>query len=231
MAKIIIIEDEKKIARIMELELDHAGHEVEVVYNGKDGIKKIKKADFDLLILDIMLPKLNGMEICSKIREFSTLPIIMVTAKDSLSDKVEGLDKGADDYITKPFEAEELLARIRALLRREDRSDDKDQKQEILKINNLTMNNEKHTVKRDDDKINLTKKEYDLLQYLLENQDVVISRDKLLKNIWGYDYIGETNVVDVYIRYLRTKIDEPYNKKLIHTVRGVGYVLRVEEDV
>lgn len=231
MSKILIVEDEKKIARIMELEVNHAGYEVEVVYNGKDGIRKIKDNDFDLLILDIMLPEINGMEVCSQIREFSNIPIIMVTARDSTKDKVKGLDIGADDYITKPFDAEELLARIRALLRRKNEEINKDaNKENILKINDLEMNMEKHLVKRNGNKIDLTKKEYDLLKFLLENQDLVVSRDKLLKNVWGYDYAGETNIVDVYIRYLRSKIDDSYDKKLIHTVRGVGYVLRDEED-
>ena len=231
MAKILIIEDEKKIARIMELEITHDGHQVELVYNGKKGIEKIKENEFDLLILDIMLPEMNGMEVCNKIRTFSDIPIIMVTAKDSTADKVKGLDKGADDYLTKPFEAEELLARIRALLRR--KSDDKETKdtnENLLKINGLTMDTKKYMVKRNEDNIELTKKEYDLLKYLLENKEVVISRDKLLEKVWGYDYVGQTNIVDVYIRYLRSKIDDPYDNKLIHTVRGVGYVLREEEN-
>ncbi len=231
MAKILIIEDEKKIARIMELEITHDGHQVELVYNGKKGIEKIKENEFDLLILDIMLPEMNGMEVCNKIRTFSDIPIIMVTAKDSTADKVKGLDKGADDYLTKPFEAEELLARIRALLRR--KSDDKETKdisENLLKINGLTMDTKKYMVKRNQDNIELTKKEYDLLKYLLENKEVVISRDKLLEKVWGYDYVGQTNIVDVYIRYLRSKIDDPYDNKLIHTVRGVGYVLREEEN-
>ncbi|MGM0410144.1 MAG: response regulator transcription factor [Bacillota bacterium] len=225
MARILIVEDEKKIARIMELEISHEGHEVAVVYNGKEAIDKIKNEDFDLLILDIMLPEINGMEVCNRIREFSDIPIIMVTAKDTTADKVEGLDKGADDYITKPFDADELLARIRALLRRNFNKEEKN----LLKIDDLVMDTEKYLVKRNDKKIDLTKKEYDLLKYLLENKDAVVSRNKLLEEVWGYDYAGQTNIVDVYIRYLRSKIDDPYENKLIHTVRGVGYVLRVEE--
>lgn len=225
MSKILIVEDEKKIARIMELEITHAGYEVEVVYNGKEGIEKVKENNFDLLILDIMLPGLDGIEVCNKIRSFSDIPIIMVTAKDSTQDKVNGLDTGADDYITKPFEAEELMARIRAQLRRK-----KDTEENILKIANLKIDKEKYTVTRAGDNIELTKKEYDLLKYFMENKGIVLSRDQLLEAVWGYDYVGQTNIVDVYIRYLRSKIDDPYDKKLIQTVRGVGYVIRDKEN-
>ncbi len=223
-SKILIIEDESKIARIMELELEHEGYKVDVVKTGQNGLDKLKEKNYDLLLLDIMLPGMNGMEVCSRIREFSEIPIIMVTAKDAVSEKVNGLDTGADDYITKPFATEELLARIRALLRRN--KEEKDDN--ILKIDNLTVNLEKHQVKRNNKIIELTKKEYDLLTYLLKNKEVVVSRKQLLNNVWGYDYAGETNIVDVYIRYLRSKIDDPFPKKLIHTVRGVGYVMREE---
>ena len=229
MSRILIVEDEKKIARIMELEINHEGYEAEVVYNGKDGIEKLKNEDFDLLILDIMLPGLDGIEVCNRIRKFSDIPIIMVTAKDSTKDKVEGLDTGADDYITKPFEAEELMARIRAQLRRKT-DNEKNEEENILKIDNLKMDTEKYIVTRDGNNIDLTKKEYDLLKYFLENIGIVLSRDQLLEAVWGYDYVGQTNIVDVYIRYLRSKIDDPYDKKLIKTVRGVGYVIRDEEN-
>ncbi|MFW6006712.1 MAG: response regulator transcription factor [Halanaerobiales bacterium] len=224
-AKILLVEDEKKIARFMELELMHEGYEVEVVKDGQSGLKKVKEENYNLVLLDIMLPKMDGMEVCSRIREFSDIPIIMVTAKDSTPSKVEGLDLGADDYITKPFEIEELLARIRALMRRKKPDD----KEGILKVDDLVLDTNKHQVKRAGNKIELTKKEYDLLEYLLRNEEVVISREQLLREIWGYDYTGETNIVDVYIRYLRSKIDDPFTQKLIHTVRGVGYVLREEE--
>lgn len=229
MSQILIVEDEKKIARIMELEITHEGYEAEVVYNGKDGIKELRENDYDLLILDIMLPGLDGIEVCNRIRKFSDIPIIMVTAKDSTRDKVKGLDTGADDYITKPFEAEELMARIRAQLRR--KKDNRENGEEnILKIDNLMMDTDKYTVIREGDNIDLTKKEYDLLKYFLENKGIVLSRDQLLEAVWGYDYVGQTNIVDVYIRYLRSKIDDPYEKKLIKTVRGVGYVIRDEEN-
>ena len=230
MSKILIVEDEKKIARIMELEITHEGYEAEVVYNGKDGIEELKNDDYDLLILDIMLPGLDGIEVCNRIRKFSEIPIIMVTAKDSTRDKVKGLDTGADDYITKPFEAEELMARIRAQLRRE-KDNEKNAEKNILKIDDLVMDKDKYTVSREGDNIELTKKEYDLLKYFLKNKDIVLSRDQLLEAVWGYDYVGQTNIVDVYIRYLRSKIDDPYDKKLIKTVRGVGYVIRDEENV
>ncbi len=221
--KILIIEDEKKIARFMELELMHEGYEVDSFRSGEQGLESFANNDYDLVLLDIMLPEMSGMEVCSRVREQSDIPIIMVTAKDSVPEKVKGLDYGADDYVTKPFDIEELLARIRAQLRRFDTKD-----KEVLKIDNLVMETERHVVKRDGEEIELTKKEYDLLEYLLKNQDIVVSREQLLREVWGYDYTGETNIVDVYIRYLRSKIDDPFENKLIQTVRGVGYVLREE---
>jgi len=226
--KILIIEDDSQIARFIELELKHEGFEVDKIDNGYDGLNKIKENDYDLLLLDLMLPGIDGIELCDKIRDFSDIPIIMLTAKSELEDKVKGLDIGADDYLTKPFEIEELLARIRALLRRK-RGDV--ESANILKTDNLEVNLDAHTVKRKDKKIELTKKEYDLLVYLIENEGIVVSRDKLLNNVWGYDYTGETNIVDVYIRYLRSKVDDPFDKKLIQTVRGVGYVLRSDNNV
>jgi DNA-binding response OmpR family regulator len=225
---ILIIEDDTQIARFIELELTHEGYQVDKIDNGYDGLNKIKENDYDLLLLDLMLPGINGIEICNKIRDFSDLPIIMLTAKSELEDKVKGLDTGADDYLTKPFEIEELLARIRALLRRKKGDVES---ANILKIDDLEVNLDAHTVKRENKKIELTKKEYDLLVYLIENEGIVVSRDKLLNNVWGYDYTGETNIVDVYIRYLRSKIDDPFENKLIQTVRGVGYVLRSDNDV
>ena len=221
-ASILLIEDEKKIARFMELELMHEGYEVDLVKTGQKGLEKFNNKDYDLILLDIMLPEIDGLEVCSRIRETSEIPIIMVTAKDSTRNKVEGLDTGADDYITKPFEIEELLARIRALLRRQEPETETG----ILKIDDLILDTNKHQVKRDGDNIDLTKKEYDLLEYLLRNEEVVISREQLLREIWGYDYVGETNIVDVYIRYLRKKIDQDYEPKLIETVREKGYKLK-----
>jgi DNA-binding response OmpR family regulator len=225
---ILIIEDDSQIARFIELELKHEGYQVDKIDNGYDGLNKIRENDYDLLLLDLMLPGIDGIEICNKIRDFSDLPIIMLTAKSELEDKVKGLDTGADDYLTKPFEIEELLARIRALLRRKQGDVES---ANILEIDDLEVNLDAHTVKRKDQKIELTKKEYDLLVYLIENEGIVVSRDKLLNNVWGYDYTGETNIVDVYIRYLRSKIDDPFDEKLIQTVRGVGYVLRYDNNV
>ena len=222
---ILIIEDEKQIARIMELELIHEGYEVTVEYDCKEGLNSLKNNDFNLVLLDIMLPSMDGFEICSKIRNKSNIPIIMVTAKDDVPDRVEGLDTGADDYITKPFATEELMARIRAQLRRYQNNEPEN----LLEIADLTIDIDKYQVKRQGEILELTKKEYDLLVYLLKNEDVVVSREQLLNNVWGYDYTGETNIVDVYIRYLRKKVDDPFENKLIHTVRGVGYVLREEE--
>ncbi|ADQ15172.1 response regulator transcription factor [Halanaerobium hydrogeniformans] len=225
--KILIIEDDAQIARFVELELEHEGYQVKKFDNGYDGINALKEDDYDLLLLDLMLPGLDGIEVCNKIREFSDLPIIMLTAKSELEDKVAGLDTGADDYLTKPFEIEELLARIRALLRRDKGTIES---ANILNISDIEVNLDAHQVKRAGQKIELTKKEYDLLVYLIKNEGIVVSRDKLLNNVWGYNYTGETNIVDVYIRYLRSKIDEPFEEKLIHTVRGVGYVMRSDQD-
>ncbi|MTI59070.1 MAG: response regulator transcription factor [Firmicutes bacterium] len=226
--RILIIEDEKQIARFMELELTHEGYQVVVEYNGKEGLVSWQDGDFSLIILDIMLPGLDGIEVCQKIRRESNIPIIMVTAKDSTSDKVKGLDIGADDYLTKPFAIEELLARIRALLRRNINSNEAD-KRGLLKVDNLVVDQVKYRVSRAEEVIELTKKEYDLLVYLLINKGMVLSREKILNDVWGYDYVGETNIVDVYIRYLRSKIDDPYQEKLIQTVRGVGYVIKDEQ--
>lgn len=221
--RILIVEDEKQIARFLQLELQYEGYSVTTENNGLDGLNRLKVEDFDLVLLDIMLPGIDGIEVCKELRKFSEIPVIMVTARDATPDKVKGLDIGADDYITKPFEIEELLARIRALLRRQPDNDST-----ILQAADLTIDTEKYQVRRANKKIELTKKEYDLLVYLLENQGIVLNREEILNTIWGYDYFGETNVVDVYIRYLRSKLDDSYSQKLIHTVRGVGYVLRVD---
>ncbi|WFD10074.1 response regulator transcription factor [Tepidibacter hydrothermalis] len=223
--KILIIEDEEKIARFVELELQYEGYEVNIKYNGRDGLKEIEEGNYDLVILDIMLPGINGMEVCRRVRRFSDIPIIMLTAKDQVEDKVMGLDLGANDYLTKPFAIEELLARIRGSLRRFKVSN-KDSN--IMKIKNLTMDADKYEVKVEEDIIDLTKREYELLEYLIKNKQLVLPRVQILEAVWGYDYSGDTNVVDVYIRYLRSKIDDKYNEKYIHTVRGVGYVIKDE---
>jgi len=226
MKKILIIEDEVKISRFIELELKYEGYSVDQSYDGRDGLDKALKGDFDLIILDVMLPSLNGMEVLRRLRQSTEVPIIMLTAKDQITDKVMGLDIGADDYMTKPFAIEELLARIRVALKRH--SSDTPKTTTILKIGELELDLEKYTVCFNEEIIELTKREFDLLKYLIENKSIVLTRDKILEKVWGYDYLGDTNIVDVYIRYLRTKIDEKYNKKFIHTIRGVGYQLKYD---
>ncbi|BCS82167.1 response regulator transcription factor [Anaerocellum diazotrophicum] len=225
--KILIIEDEKQIARFIELELKHEGYDVYVCYDGIEGLKKVEEIHPDLILLDIMLPGINGIEVCRKVRQYSNVPIIMVTAKDDIPDKVMGLDSGADDYVTKPFAIEELLARIRAALRK---SKQLNIIREVLTIADLTIDTSKRIVKRAGKIIELTKREYDLLEYLVRNKGIVLTREQILENVWGYNYMGDTNVVDVYIRYLRSKVDEGFKTKLIHTVRGVGYKCEEKEN-
>lgn len=224
MARILIIEDELKIARFLELELKHEGYEVLVAGDGRTGLEKATKENVDLIILDLMLPGLSGIEVCRRVRQESQVPIIMLTAKDDVTDKVAGLDTGADDYMTKPFAIEELLARIRVALNR--RKHINEPKPEVLKYGDLIINIKSHSVHYGDEELQLTKKEYELLEYMLRNKNVVLSRDQLLNHVWDYEYFGDTNVVDVYIRYLRQKIDEKYGIRLISTVRGVGYIIK-----
>lgn len=223
---ILVIEDEKQIARFLELELRHAGYSVSVEGDGALGLQSARRDRPDLVLLDLMLPGMDGFEVCSKLREFSLVPILMLTAKDATEDKVSGLDCGADDYITKPFEMEELLARIRAAFRRKESGGDTLQ---ILMISDLSLDAARRTVRRGDSDIALTKREFDLLEYLLRNSGLVLTREQILDAVWGMEYGGDANVVDVYIRYLRSKLDEPFPIKLIHTVRGVGYTLEVRE--
>jgi len=223
--KILIIEDEEKIARFVELELLHEGYEVTKFTDGREGLQAAEEGAFDLLVLDIMLPGINGLEILRRLRKTSSLPVIMLTARDSVIDKVSGLDMGADDYLTKPFAIEELLARIRSCLR-------KKQSGEIagsaLSRGGLTLDALRHEVKMQGAPITLTNREFELLKTLLENKNIVLSRNTLLERVWGFDYMGETNVVDVYVRYLRAKIDDVFGVSLITTVRGVGYVIKDE---
>jgi len=227
MERILIIEDEEKIARFIELELKYEGYEVEKAFNGRDGLELATTQPFDLILLDIMLPELNGIEVLRRIRKVSNIPIILLTARDAVVDKVAGLDSGADDYITKPFAIEELLARIRVALRNRTNGSTKKDLTE-LSIGSLILDPTKREVLVDETIIDLTKREFDLLQYLLENKNIVLSRETILQQIWGYDFAGGTNAVDVYIRYLRAKIEEPFGLKFIHTVRGVGYVIKDE---
>lgn len=221
--KILIIEDEAKIARFIELELLYEGYLVEKEQDGRQGLERAMHGDFDLVLLDVMLPSLNGMEVLRRLRQSSAAPVIMLTAKDDVTDKVMGLDSGAEDYITKPFAIEELLARIRRTLKRNLVTD---RNLHTLAVKGLRIDLDKHAISFNGEAIELTKREYDLLKYLMENKDIVLSREKILETVWGYDFSGDTNVVDVYIRYLRSKIDDKYNAQMIHTVRGVGYVLK-----
>jgi len=225
--KILIIEDDSRIARFLELELKHEGYQVETASDGRSGLEKALNNNPDLVILDLMLPYLSGIEVLRRIRKVSDLPVIMLTAKEDVSDKVVGLDSGADDYVTKPFAIEELLARIRVALKRRNNSAKKEN--DILRAGDLVLNKTKRTVSYRDEEILLSKKEYDLLEYMMENRGIVLTREQLLERVWGYDYFGDTNVTDVYIRYLRAKIDQKYNLSYIKTVRGVGYIFEDRE--
>ena len=211
--RLLLVEDEEKLARFLELELLHEGYQVDKAFDGREGLEKAEAGNYDLLLLDIMLPGLSGLEVLRRIRKTSDLPVIMLTARDAVMDKVTGLDMGADDYITKPFSIEELLARIRVALRR--RQGTKTQGA-LLVCADLELDVSRHLVNRGGRKIELTGREFSLLQYFLENKTIVLTREQLLEKVWGYAYMGETNVVDVYVRYLRGKIDDPFEKKLLH---------------
>ena len=220
MYKILVIEDEENIASFIKMELTYEGYEVENCYDGKEGLHKALSEDYHLVLLDLMLPTLNGIEICRRIRKLKTTPIIMLTARDSVMDKVSGFQMGADDYVVKPFAIEELLARIEALLRR---TNNNTENKNLMEFKDIVINIESRTVECNGKLINLTTKEYELLVYLVKNQNKVLTRDYLIENIWGYDYDGENNIVDVYIRHLRSKLQ---NYDYIQTVRGIGYVVR-----
>lgn len=220
MYKILLIEDEENIASFVRMELEYEGYKVEVCDDGVKGFEEALENDYNLILLDLMLPKLNGLEVCRRLRKVKNTPIIMLTARDSVMDKVSGLQIGADDYISKPFAIEELLARIEALLRRVNKTEQVSNK---LEFKDIKIDLEARIVKQDNEEVILTTKEYELLVQLLKNQNKVLSRDNLLENIWGYDYEAETNVVDVYIRHLRSKLK---NDGYIQTIRGIGYVIR-----
>ncbi|MDO5408836.1 MAG: response regulator transcription factor [Lachnospiraceae bacterium] len=230
MKKILIVEDEDKIARFLELELVHEGYEVVKKYDGRSGLEEALSGDFSLMILDIMLPGINGLEVLRRLRKTSDLPVIMLTARDQVMDKVNGLDMGADDYMTKPFAVEELLARIRLVLRKRQAAGEEaaSEPEHIHQVRNLILDDAAHTVKYKGMEISLTNKEFQLLRELMINRNIVLSRETILSSVWGYDYVGETNVVDVYIRFLRQKIDDAVGEKMILTVRGVGYVIKDE---
>ncbi len=221
--KVLFIEDDQGIAGLVELELKHEGYDVELAADGRIGLDRALEQTWDIILLDVMLPGISGLEVCRRIRAESRVPIIMVTAKGAVSDRIAGLDFGADDYLVKPFAIEELMARMRGLMRRASYGSEGNA---VLRLANLEMNLETRQVVRDGAAIQLTPREFALLQFFLENRAHVLSRDTILRNVWGYDFTGETNVVDVYVRYLRAKIDDGHAQPLLHTVRGVGYTLK-----
>ncbi|MCD2501608.1 response regulator transcription factor [Clostridium sp. NSJ-145] len=225
MVKILIVEDEEKIARFIELELMHEGYKVIKANNGRMGLEIAESGEADLVILDVMLPEINGLEVLRRLRRTSDVPVIMLTARDAVMDKVSGLDAGADDYVTKPFAIEELLARIRTALKKRVVTV---KKEDILRCGLLTLDKMRHKVTYDNTEVELTNREFTLLQILMENKNIVLTRDVLIEKVCGYDYVGETNVIDVYVRFLRTKIDDAFKTKIITTVRGVGYVIKDE---
>ena len=223
---ILIVEDEEKLARVISLELEYEGYAVKAVHDGTTGLAEAESSTYDLILLDIMLPGMSGLELLRRLRRHDPYtPVILLTARDEVPDKVSGLDLGANDYVTKPFQIEELLARIRAHLRPVRGT----AREEVLQCGGLSVNMKSREVERRGKAISMTPREFDLLVYLLKNKNHVMTREQLLNNVWGFDYYGETNVVDVYIRYLRKKIDQPFDHPLIHTVRGVGYTLKGPE--
>ncbi len=251
MAHILVVEDEEKLARFIELELIHEGYSVDKCFDGLTAERLIMGEErdatirFDLVLLDIMMPGISGLEVLRRMRrKDNQTPVILLTARDAVTDKVNGLDAGAADYITKPFATEEFLARVRVALklhpvvaagnRENEKNTDKAcetpvKEEGVYKWKGLTFNEKRHEVKYDGQSIELTNREFQMLGFLLANMNIVLSRDTLLERVCGYDYLGETNVVDVYIRFLRSKIDDAFNVKMIQTVRGVGYVIRSEE--
>lgn len=221
---ILIVEDERKLSRVLQLELDYENYKTEIADNGNDALRLMEESDWDLVLLDIMLPGLSGLEVLRRIRRTDDgTPIILLTARDEVHDKVSGLDLGANDYITKPFQIEELLARIRVHLRKPVTQKGNEKQ---LTIGNLHVDLNAHEVKRAGQAIELTPREFDLLVCLLKNKNIVLTRDQLIENVWGFDYFGDTNVVDVYIRYLRQKMDKGHEHAYIQTVRGVGYTIK-----
>jgi two-component system, OmpR family, response regulator len=229
-ARILIIEDEDKIARLLEMELGHEGYEAERASTGREGLEKALLGGWSVILLDIMLPEISGTEVLRRLRQTDeSTPVILLTARDATPDKVSGLDQGANDYVTKPFVIEELLARIRTCIRHrkpEEAGMNGADQASVLSTGDLTVNRKKREVIREQTHIELTPKEFELLLYLMENRNQVLSREQIINQVWGYDFVGDTNVVDVYIRYLRKKIDYPFKVQLIQTYRGVGYSIK-----
>lgn len=221
-AHILLVEDETKLAQFVEMELTHEGYQVTVANDGIGGLTAARESQPDLILLDWMLPGFSGVEVCRRLRATGDkVPVILLTAKDEISDRVEGLDAGADDYMVKPFSIEELLARVRAHLRRTQEEDP-----DVLEFSNLSLNQRTREIFRGERAIELTAKEFDLLVYLMMHPRQVLTRDRILEQVWGYDFMGDSNIIEVYIRYLRLKLEESQEKRLIQTVRGVGYVMR-----
>lgn len=220
MKKILIIEDESNISDFVKMELEYEGYEAEISEDGKEGLIKALREDYNLIVLDLMLPGISGLEVCRRLKKEKDIPVIMLSAKDSVMDKVAGLQIGADDYIAKPFAIEELIARIQVIFRRTEKV-----KSNIIKFKDLSIQLESRTVMKNEEKINLTNKEYELLILLLNNKGKVVTRDNILNEVWGYDYDAGTNVVDVYVSYLRNKLDEKNKEAYIETVRAVGYII------
>ena len=225
--RILIVEDEEKLNRMIELELKYEGYETGKALDGRTGLDMALSGGYDLVLLDIMLPGLNGLEVLRRIRkENERLPVILLTARDTTMDKVSGLDSGADDYVTKPFAIEELLARIRTALRKHAKAAAAPAEENAYTVQDVRLEKDARRVLVNGTEGKLTRKEFDLLECLMEHRGKVMDRSSLLEQVWGYDFAGETNSVDVVVRFLRSKIDEPYGLTLIETVRGVGYVIR-----
>jgi len=224
---ILVVEDERKIARLLQIELESEGYQVRLAWNGTEGLAAFQEGGHDLILLDVMLPGMSGIELLRRIRTVDEhVPVLLLTAKSSVEDKVSGLDLGANDYITKPFEMEELFARIRTAFRLSSKTGPSLSTDTWMTAGDLRLNSQTREVERAGKSIQLTQREFDLLTYLLRNKRIVLNRDQILSEVWGYDYAGDTNVVDVYIRYVRKKVDEGFDSELIHTVRGIGYVLK-----
>ena len=224
--RILVIEDEIQIARVLKIELEYEGYTVTVEHNGRTGLNTALESDVDLILLDVMLPELNGIEVLRRLRKADNqTPVILLTARNMTLDKVMGLDQGANDYITKPYEIEELLARVRACIRDNANREVKEEST-IISLRDLQINTNTREVSRSGKLITLTPKEYDLLLYLIANKNKVVTRDNILLNVWGYDYEGETNVLDVFIRHLRKKLEEGFASELIITIRGVGFTIK-----
>ncbi|MFD2117784.1 response regulator transcription factor [Paenibacillus yanchengensis] len=225
--RVLVVEDEAGIARVLQLELEHEGYIVGVAADGRTGLDMATNAEWHLMLLDVMLPEMSGMEVLRSVRQAGNpMPVILLTARDTVPDKVSGFELGANDYITKPFAMEELLARVRNILRIFQQNPKEPEGSDIIKLADLTIELRTRKVYRKESLVELTPREFELLVYLVENCNTEKSREDILSEVWGYDFIGETNLVDVYIRYLRQKLDKGYRHKLIHTVRGVGYMIK-----